>query len=385
MRQTLSMIYRLGFILFFIWAALENAFFSIGGLVASFSDLTVLADTVSFLCILVVFICSVTGNIPVVLLRLKAVCTALAVFVLMVNFPVWFLPGVSGWILKVLLPFLLFLDWLLFDKKGFFRPFDPLLWLLGIVLLYGLWSLLAKHFLDLNFLLNFLDGKENLIRTLLSTLAAGVLMYLLDRIFSGKGTTKLWDIISFLYRILFLCLEAWALSAVGGYSLTHFFLSLKNFGLLFNFLSFLCIAVVLIVCLIRFRSLHSSTPFPRVKGAFTASAVVVLIGYHFILKGGGGISHNDAASLILHYIGPVMVIFDWILFESKGKFKPADPLWWSAAPVLYGFILFISGHLFQIYPSLGFYGLETILTFGILGVVACGYAVYLFDLCFKRK
>ena len=80
-----------------------------------------------------------------------------------------------------------------------------------------------------------------------------------------------------------------------------------------------------------------------------------------------------------------MMIFDWILFDSKGKFKLPDPLWWSAAPFAYGVISLVSGVLFQIYPALLPFRLETVITFGILGVLACGYAVYLLDLCFKRK
>ncbi len=383
MKQTISMIYRLGFILFYVWALFENACFSIQGFLGSFSNFAVSAGFISFICILIVFICSVCGKIPEGLLRVKAVCTALAMFVLLTNFSVWFSPGAPGWILNVLLPFLMFLDWLLFDKKGFFKPFDPLLWLLGIVLFYGLWSLLSGHFFDLNVLWNLLGGKNNALKLLLQTIAAGALMYLSDRLFAGKGFKNLWDVFALIYRILFICLEAWALSAVSGHSLIRFFLSLKNFGLLFNFLSLLCIAVVLMLCLIRFRSLHSPTPFPRVKGAFTASAVVTLIGYHFILK--GGFPQGDMVSLILHYVGPFMMIFDWILFDSKGKFKAADPLFWSVPPIVYGLILFLCHSLFALYPPLLTYQAESLIIFGILGVLACGYAVFLLDICFKRK
>lgn len=383
MKQTISMIYRLGFIIFFIWAAFENAYFSLQGLIGSFSELAVLTDTLCFLCILIAFICSVAGGISEIFLRAKAVCTALAVFLLMVNFPIWFLPGAPGWILKVLLPFLMFFDWLLFDKKGILKLYDPLLWLLGIVLLCGLWSLLSKHFFDLNALSELLGGKDNLVRLVLSTLAAGAMMYVFDHLFSGRGSAKLWEILSFLYRIVFLCLEAWALSNACGHSLLNFFLGLKNFGLLFNFLSLLCIALVLIICLIRFRGLHSSAPFPRVKGAFTASAVILFVGYHFILK--GGFWPNDPVSVILHYVGPLMMIFDWILFDSKGKFKATDPLWWSAVPVLHGFVSLVSGTLFSTYPMLSLIRRETIISVSVIGILAAGYAVYLLDLCFKRK
>ncbi|WP_337399550.1 Pr6Pr family membrane protein [Congzhengia sp.] len=382
MKQTISMIYRLGFILFFIWASFENAALSLQGFFGSLKDLAVLTDTICFICIAVVFVLSISGRFPEFLLKTKAVCTAMAVLVLMMNFTIWFVPAAPGWILKVLLPALMFFDWLLFDKKGIFKPYDPLLWLLGIVLLYGIWSLLSRQFFNLDFLLKLFGGKEALIKTLLFTLAAGALMYLTDRLFSGKGA-KLWDVFSYLYRILFLCLEGWALSNACGHSLLNLFFSLKNFGWLFNFLSFLCIAVVVITCLVRSRGLHASTPFPRVKGAFTASALIVLFGYHFVLK--GGFHPNDPVSVILHYVGPLMMIFDWILFDSKGKFKLPDPLWWSAAPFAYGVILLVSGVLFQFYPALLPFRLETVITFGILGVLACGYAVYLLDLCFKRK
>lgn len=384
MKQTCSMIYRLGLILFFLWAALENAGFSLLGLMFSFSDLAVLADTVSFLCIAAAFICSVFGCAPRILARIKGVGTALAVFVLMVNFAIWFSPDASGWVLRVLLPLLTFADWLLFDKKGMFRPYDPLFWLLGLALLYCLWSLLAANRpLTVDAFSAFFGGKERMVYTILATIAAGALMYLLDRICAGKSMSKLWDLFSFCYRILFLCITAWVMFGACGGSLLSFFLSLRRYELLFAFLSFLCIAVTLIVFVFRARSLRASGPFPRIKGAVTASAVLILLGNWVMQK--GSFSVDGPVDAILYVAGPLMLIFDWIMFDAKGKWKPADPLWWSAIPLAYGLILYLCGALFQTYPALLSFGMQTLVVTGIAFVLACGYAVYFFDFCIKRK
>lgn len=383
MKQTLSMIYRLGFILFFIWASLENASFSIQGLAVSFSDFAVLTDTVCFFGITAAFAGSVSGHASEILLRIKAACTALALFLLTLNCSIWFLPLSSGWVLKVLLPALVFFDWIIFDKKGVFKLYDPLLWLLGIALLYCLWACIGKHLFDFYFLFDFFGGKDKLITAVLYTLAAGALMYFFDHLFSGKGSVKLWDLFSFFYRIVFSCLEAYALSETCDRDLLSFVFGLKKFDMLFNFLSFICIALVLIVCFVRNRSFHASAPFPRVKGAFTASAAVILIGYRFLLK--SKFSFNDPVAAILHCAAPIMMIFDWILFDSKGKFKPSDPIFWSAAPVLYGMVLLVGGTLTVIYPSISSIRLDALITFGIIGTLMCGYAIYLLDLCFKKR
>lgn len=382
MKKTLSMIYRLGYIVFFLWAMFENAFLSYDTIFSSFSRPESLTNFICFLCILAVFIFSVLGNIPKVLMRIKAVCTALAVFILAVNLPVWFFPERYGWLLKVMLPALMFLDWLIFDKKGSFKLLDVLFMLLGIALLYLLWSALNGNLFDLDGLINFLGGYDNILNTILFTLGAGALMFLLDKLFSGKGSKNLWDLFSLVYRIAFLCITGWAMSAYSGKSLHNLFFGLRRFEILFCFLSFLCILLVIIMCIVRLRSFSSKTPFPRIKGGFTAAAVLILV-WRFALFN-ESLSQNPV-TLIFTFVCPLMMILDWILFDAKGKFHAIDPLIWSIPCILYFVITYFTNTLLALYPSFQFYSTETTFALILLGIPAVSYVVYLVDICFKRR
>ncbi len=382
MKKTLSMIYRLGFLIFFMWAMFENALLSYDSIFSSFSEPAIITDFICFICVLIVFIFSVLGNIPNVLIRIKAVCTALAIFILAVNFPVWFFPESYGWLLKVMLPLLMFLDWLIFDKKGSFKLLDALFILLGIALLYLLWSLLNGNLFDLNGLFDFFGGYDNLLNTILLTLGAGALMFLADKLFSGKGSKNLWDIFSLIYRILFLCITGWAMSTFSKKSLYNLFFALKKFEVLFCFLSFLCILLVIIICIVRLRSFSSKTTFPRIKGGFTVAAVLILL-WRFVLFN-ESLSENPVV-LIFTFICPLMMIFDWILFDAKGKFHAIDPLLWSVPSMVYFVVCYLTNTLFALYPAFTAYSAENIFLMILLGIPAVSYAVFLIDVCFKRR
>lgn len=382
MKKTLSQIYRLAFILFYIWAAFESIFLSGKGFQYAFSHQALLADTCSFFIILTAFIFSIIGNIPEIVLRIKGAGTAMALLVLVLNVSIFFTPSASGWILSILLPAMMISDYILFDKKGCFRLYDPLLWLLALMLLFALWSLLSGLGFALSHLIDFLGGKENMLSTLLSTFLAGALMFGLDKLFSGKSGLKSRDLFCWIYRLVFLLLSGWALYKTGGETLLSFFLSLKQFSVLSGFLCFLAIAVILIFCILRFRHTGSSAPFPRLKGAFTLFAAVTVIGYHFFIKGG---TPSETPRLILLYISPVMMIFDWILFDSKGKFRPYDPLWWASLPALYCIVFLVHKSFFTMYPGFLTHSPELFFCGGILSLLAISYGIYLIDLAMKHK
>jgi len=110
MKKTVSQIYRLAFILFYIWATFESIFLSGGGIRNAFSAPALLADTCAFLVVLASFIFSVIGSIPEVLIRIKGAVTAMAFLVLVLAFSMFFTPSAPGWILNILLPVMMILD-----------------------------------------------------------------------------------------------------------------------------------------------------------------------------------------------------------------------------------------------------------------------------------
>jgi hypothetical protein len=81
---------------------------------------------------------------------------------------------------------------------------------------------------------------------------------------------------------------------------------------------------------------------PRLEGLFVFCIAVTGMIYATMLapadiEEGNFLSFEN---LVLHYIGPAMVILDWLLFSPKGTFRPSDPLLWLLAPLGYfGYIL----------------------------------------------
>lgn len=81
---------------------------------------------------------------------------------------------------------------------------------------------------------------------------------------------------------------------------------------------------------------------PRVEGAIVFCIAVTGVVYAILLAPadlaeGGFFTFEN---MILHYVGPLMVVSDWLLFGPKGSFRATDPLLWLCAPLAYfGYIL----------------------------------------------
>jgi len=92
---------------------------------------------------------------------------------------------------------------------------------------------------------------------------------------------------------------------------------------------------------------------PRLKGAFTLMITITMIVYHFMLAGlyADGDFSFYLQNLILHYIVPSMVIFDWILFDPKRTFHSLDPLYWLSIPILYSAFSLIRAEIGGMLPG----------------------------------
>ena len=117
---------------------------------------------------------------------------------------------------------------------------------------------------------------------------------------------------------------------------------------LFCIVFFGCL-VVKTVADIRKDGLYGSTTFlTHIRGEILISILLTMSVYHFILIP-YALKINPYQTLklvdiIFHYIIPVFTLFDWVLFDEKGKFKWYDPLYWTIGPYLYlGFIFAQSG------------------------------------------
>lgn len=388
MKKSIAVFYRLAYILFSVWAILESVTFQISLLPVKLLNFTVLSDLICMLCILIVLLVSLKGSIGTVLYGLKTACTFLALLALAANLPMLFSFAAGGWVLKVLLPFMMLLDHMLFDKNSGLKIWQMLLWLLLAALIAGLIYVIADKFLMLPNpleLLGLFSGQRDMFELLLNALILTGALYLLDRLFSGELFKDIRSMLGFVYRVLFLLLEAWAFIRLSGLNFRTFLNALRYYENLINFLCFLCIAAVLIVSLIRMRVKSNGTHFfARIKSCFTVCIVFAFVIYHCYVKG----SYSpDAVAFVLYYIAPLMMLLDWLFIDTHCHVRGYDPLIWMAYPVAYFLVTALLSYfkVITLYPALR--GGSLLVCIGILcvGTLLVGYIFYFIDRVIKRR
>ena len=135
--------------------------------------------------------------------------------------------------------------------------------------------------------------------------------------------------------------------------------------------------------MIKFKSIkRSQNPFPLLKGALT---VAILSSMMATFMFGKSVLTFNLSELILNYIAPIMMFFDWVLFDYKGYFMVRDPLIWASIPIGYYIIALIFPNVMSAYP--GIYNLYNMkLIAGIfITVLLIGYIIYIFDRILEKR
>ncbi len=148
------------------------------------------------------------------------------------------------------------------------------------------------------------------------------------------------------------------------------------------------------------KGIRGTTVFlPHFKGAVTMAIAITFLIYNFVLvpqylstlKAGYNILSWQ--NILVHYFVPLVVIFDWLLFDKKLNFRWYDPIIWLFIPVGYFIFILIRakvGGIIEIVSSpypyffidvdlLGW--LKVIKNAGILtfGFLVLGYLLFLID------
>ena len=134
------------------------------------------------------------------------------------------------------------------------------------------------------------------------------------------------------------------------------------------------------------------SPFPLVKGICTMSITLTgiiaaaVVASEFDLHSPSGI-----ATVLLHVITPVMILADWLVFDTKGRWKKTYPLIWLLSPAVYFAYIMISSlympkgtklrfpYPFLNYENLGVFWLIFAVTVISIFYVGIGYLCYLID------
>ena len=336
MKKTLSMIYRFIFILFSVWGICRKVGFSILDFSPDILNFTLFIDVLCFLHIFILFIVSITRKPSRVLSIVKTALTLCAVLVFLQNLNIIKSEITYDWILGILLPVMMFVDWLIFDSGGSVRLYDPIIWLAVAALIFVAFATLLKNIFAVDSLGNLLGmyaDSNGIKRLFLHGLGVGAGLYILECIGAALSNKSFNSAFSLIYRLLFLALEFFAITNAAGKELTQFLSGLKYFEILSNFLCAVCIAVVVIYNLVKFKSVKkNTTPFPRLKAAFMMCNLVTMA-VHFVFC--GRLFQLSFYEAIIYYIAPVMMLFDWALFDKKGSFRFFDPFLWLLIPFAY--------------------------------------------------
>ena len=380
LKRTIALIYRFIFIIFSVWGICQHIGFNILSISFKILNFTFLINVLSLICITAVFVVSVTRGIGVILRTFKNILTFCAIMILLGNTSIMGGTMSYQWILGVLLPLMLVIDWLLFDKKGKLNIYDPFLWLLGALLLIGLLSLLFKNILGIdNFLqaIGLFNNKNELFELLGKALGIGIIMFIFDSILTAFKKKSFKKTFALIYRLIFLALEVYAFVHHIGTELPELLSGVKYYYVLTNFLCAVCIAVLVVYNLIKFKSLkRTQNPFPELKGAFT---VAILSSMLATLMLGRSMLSFTFSQMIFNYIAPLMMLFDWVLFDTKGRFEIFDPLIWTLIPAGYYIFALIYPDVISVYPGIyNMYNPELILG-ALVTVLVIGYIIYVAD------
>lgn len=87
------------------------------------------------------------------------------------------------------------------------------------------------------------------------------------------------------------------------------------------------------------------------RGATTVFAVVVMVIYHLLLR---SLWHPQGLQLandyMLHYVMPLAILADWLLFTPRGGLRWRDAAIWLSVPAIYGLWTLVHGAVSDFYP-----------------------------------
>ena len=116
---------------------------------------------------------------------------------------------------------------------------------------------------------------------------------------------------------------------------------LEHFSYYTNISNLVCILyfIVYIIKMIIHFNTNTSCNY-SLKGAMTISIMITMLVFNLILRPfmtdmDGVMELNSLPNYIVHVIEPILIIFDYILFDEKGLFKKVDPLKWVIFPFIY--------------------------------------------------
>ncbi len=84
------------------------------------------------------------------------------------------------------------------------------------------------------------------------------------------------------------------------------------------------------------QSINQHPGLLRIKGSTTLVITLTFLVYHFMLAPRvSAADYWNIRNFLVHYIVPLGMIFDTLLFDKKRVYKLLDPIFWTVMPILY--------------------------------------------------
>lgn len=141
------------------------------------------------------------------------------------------------------------------------------------------------------------------------------------------------------------------------------------------------------------RGIPLSQKHYRLKACFTICITLTFLVYHFLLaEDSTPAEFYTIKNITLHYIAPILVIIDFIVFDQRKMYTILDPVYWTFIPILYLIFSLVKGIVFRIpipdeehtpfpyfFLNITKYGIKTVATYCIVILVFylfTGYLMY---------
>lgn len=156
--------------------------------------------------------------------------------------------------------------------------------------------------------------------------------------------------VALVYRCAFVLVSALGLAANLGLLHGQFLPSQLNYYTVLS--NLLCLVYFAVDLPLSWRNAwgapdpERTTTLPRVKGAVVMAITVTFLVFNVALAPTYIVDPDydfyTLSNLVLHYVAPVAVVLDWLVFDRKGVLRWADPLIWLAIPA--AFLLYTMLH-----------------------------------------
>lgn len=174
---------------------------------------------------------------------------------------------------------------------------------------------------------------------------------------------------------------------------------LSYYTLQSNVICFFTFVGILIAILLK-RNYRKSEVYYLVKGGIVICIFITAIMYQIALMPYGfqmdyNFGNRYLANLLVHVISPLLVIFDYFIFDCKGKFKWFYPIIWLFLPlnyIIYVYTYSLNGgrfygiggsrdfaYIFLDYNKIGYISVAKFLIIIAIFILAISYLLVLID------